>query len=273
MSIRDDAFLGKPVPCRVIDAHTHLCAYHINGWHQKYDQTDTALVLHELERLGFDSIVTSPHPMIQARMEEANAIADAAAKQFPGKVYGYITIVPVCGMDSIKAQLSRYQASPNFVGLKFLTGYHGSLLQPEYAYAMDFADEMRCPVLCHEWGNIPDRAEFVSALQTRRHMKLIIAHQGGGSAADTLSCASIISDHENAYLELCGSLYNQLSIDEIASLLGEDKIIFGTDAIDLDPKYELGKVAFSRLSDSIKQKIFAGNFLRLLNDSLMGHIS
>lgn len=272
MTIRDEAFAGLPLSCPVIDSHTHIGPYHMSGWHQKYDRTDMGLVLEDIDRLGIDCIVTSPHPMVQGRMMEANRIAAETAEKYPGKVYGYITVVPPCGLDAIKKELETYRDNPAFVGLKFLTGYHGNLLQPEYEYAMDFADEMGCPVLCHEYGNIPDRAEFVEVLKTRHNMKLLIAHQGGAFAADTRACAPIIRDHENAYMEICGSLDNQLPMEIMAELVGEDKLIFGTDMISLDPKYDLGKIAFSPLPDSAKEKIFAGNFLNTLRDSQMGKI-
>ena len=272
MTIREEAFAGLPVSCPVIDAHTHIGPYHMSGWHQKYDRTDTGLTLDDLNRIGIDCIVTAPHPMVQERMAEANKMAAEMAETYPGKVYGYISIVPSCGMDAVKKELETYRDNPNFLGLKFLTGYHGNLLQPEYEYAMDFAEEMGCPVLCHEYGNIPDRAEFVEALKTRHNMKLLIAHQGGGFAADTRACAPIIRDHENAYMEICGSLDNALPLEAIVDLAGEDKVIFGTDAINLDPKYELGKVAFSPLSDAVKKKIFAENYLKVLQYSQMGTI-
>ena len=272
MTICDQAFAGLPLSCPVIDAHTHIGPYHMSGWHQKYDRVDTGLVLEDLTRLGIDRIVTAPHPMVQERMGEANRMAAEMAAQYPGKVYGYISIVPSCGMDAVKKELETYRENTAFLGIKFLTGYHGDLLQPEYEYAMDFADEMGCPVLCHEYGNIPDRKEFVEALKTRHNMKLLIAHQGGGFAADTRACAPIIRDHENAYMEICGSLDNALPVEAIADMAGEDKVIFGTDAINLDPKYELGKVAFASLTDDAKKKIFAENYLKVLQYSQMGKI-
>ena len=272
MTIREQAFAGLPISCPVIDAHTHICPYHMSGWHQKYDRTDTSLILEDLAQLGIDCIVTAPHPLLQERMEEANKIAADMAAKHLGKVYGYISIVPTCGMDAVKKELEAYRDNPAFLGLKFLTGYHGDLLQPEYEYAMDFADEMGCPVLCHEYDNIPDRKEFVQALKTRHNMKLVIAHQGGGFASDTRACAPIIRDHENAYMEICGSLDNALPLEAIVEMVGEDKVIFGTDAINVDPKYELGKVAFAPLRDEVKKKIFADNYLGLLDDSSMGKI-
>ncbi len=272
MTIIEEAFAGRPLACNIIDAHTHIGPYHMSGWHQKYDRVDVDVVLKDMSRLGIDCIVTAPHPMIQERMEEANRIAAQAAKEYPGKIYGYISIVPSCGMDAVKKELKMYRDNPSFLGLKFLAGYHGDLLQPEYEYAMDFADEMGCPVLCHEYNNIPDRKEFEEALKTRHHMQLIIAHQGGAFAADTRDCAHIIRDHENAWMDICGSLDNSLPVEAMVDLVGEDKLIFGTDAINLDPKYEIGKVAFSKVAVSVKKKIFSENYLSMLQSSCMGKI-
>lgn len=272
MTIREEAFAGLPVSCRVIDAHTHMGAYHLYGWHQKYDSTDTGAVLKNMERMGVDCIVTAPHPMIQERMEEANRIAMELAEKYPGKVYGYISVIPTCGLEAVRQELKEYKDHPGFLGLKFLPGYHGGLKQPEYEYAMDFADKMGCPVLCHEWYGTPAWSDFADALEQRHHMKLIIAHQGGGCADSTRSCIPVIRKYENAYLELCGSLFNQFTVGQIVELAGEDKVIYGTDAINLDPKYEFGKVAFSDLDDRIKKKIFAENYLHLLKSSQMGRI-
>ena len=112
MTIREEAFAGLPVSCPVIDAHTHIGPYHMSGWHQKYDRTDTAPVLEDLNRIGIDCIVTAPHPMVQERMAEANKIAAEMAETYPGKVYGYISIVPPCGMDAVKKELETYRDNP-----------------------------------------------------------------------------------------------------------------------------------------------------------------
>lgn len=273
MTIREETFCGMPVSCQVIDAHTHLGPDHAGGWHQKYSRTATDSVLEDLGRLGIDCIVTAPHTLTQKRMQETNLITKEAAAKYPGKVYGYIAVIPWHGLDEVKRELESYRNDPAFLGIKLLTGIQGSLLQPEYLYALDFAEEMGCPVLCHEYANIPDRQEFVTALKKRHRMKLLIAHQGGGFATDTRACAPIIRDYENAFMELCGSVDNQLTVAQIVDLVGEDKVIFGTDAINLDPKYEIGKVAFSPICDDVKKKIFAQNYLGLLGDSQMGQIT
>ena len=120
MTIREEAFAGLPLSCPVVDAHTHIGPYHMSGWHQKYDRVDTGLVLEDLTRLGIDCIVTAPHPMVQERMEEANRMAAEMAIQYPGKVYGYISIVPSCGMDAVKKELETYRENHRRQAEEFL---------------------------------------------------------------------------------------------------------------------------------------------------------
>ena len=273
MTIRDEVYAGLPISCPIIDAHNHLGAYHLSAWHQKYDRTPNECVVEDMSKLGIDCIVAIPHPIVQGRMEEANRLSVEAIKNFPGKIYAYIAVVPTCGMDAVKRELEKYSKMDGFLGLKFLPGYyHGALTAPEYQYAMDFADEMGCPILCHIWGRDPKHSDIEDALKTRHNMKFIMAHQGGGGAKYTRIAAPIVKDYENCYMELCGSMDNQIGVDMIVDMVGEDKVIFGTDAINLDPKYELGKVAFSPLDDSVKRKIFAENYLSVIKDSQMGKI-
>ena len=137
---------------------------------------------------------------------------------------------------------------------------------------MDFANEVSCPVLCHIWGVMPSHSDIEIAVKARPNMQFIIAHQGGGSKRSTDLAVPIVKNYENAYLELCGSMDNQYGVDDFVNMVGEDKVIFGTDQSSLEPKYELGKVAFAPISDVAKKKIFAENFLRITNASQMGKI-
>ena len=41
-----------------------------------------------------------------------------------------------------------------------------------------------------------------------------------------------MKDLPNVWMELCGSLNNSLGVEEIAELVGADRMVFGTDAID-----------------------------------------
>ncbi len=272
MTIREMARSGLPLPIPIIDAHTHIGPQYNAGWHQKPEYTTVEGQLAVYDRLGVDCCVTAPHEVSSGMMEEANLAARAAAERFPDRVYGYIFIAPYDGLEGCRRELERYRRDPHFLGLKFLGGYNGDYDDPIYQYAADFADEMRCPVLCHTWEDSPPIAQTVALARRRPGLKLLAAHQGGGTAQMTRRCAELMRDVPNVWMELCGSLNNTLGMAEILELVGEDRMIFGSDMTDLDVRYDFGRVALAPISDDAKKKIFAENFLRLLETSQMGTI-
>ncbi len=270
MTIREQGFAGRPIDVPIIDAHTHILGYCYNGWYQSIQTNSEVIAL--MDHLGINCIVTAPHNLVMGDVETANDTAIAAGEEYPGRIYGYIVIRPQQGLDEIRAMLAKYSASKIFVGLKFLAGYHGPLACPEYDYALDFAAERRCPVLSHTWSNAPTMADVERAAKARPRLKLIMAHQGGGSAEMTDQYVKVMKDYPNLYMEICGSLYNRYSMEEIVELAGEDRVIFGTDLINVEPRYDFARVVLSTLTDSVKKKILAENYLRLLDDSTLGHI-
>jgi uncharacterized protein len=270
MGIREEAFSGKPVSVPVIDAHTHILEFYKNGWYQS--QTSLPEIISLMDHLGINCIVTAPHSLIIGDMDHANETSVEASASFPGRIYCYITVRPQQGLDDVRRTLERYSKNKSFLGLKFLAGYHGPLACPEYDYALDFAAEASCPVLCHTWSNYPSMEEVERAVKTRPGLKLMMAHQGGGTVECTDRLVKLMNAYPNLYMEICGSFHNRYSMEELVEMAGEDRVIYGSDLINLDPRYDFGRVVFSTLTDVIKKKLLAGNFLRLLEGSQMGRI-
>lgn len=271
MGIREDAYEGNPVKVPVIDAHTHILPSGISGIYQSIADTKDVVAL--LDRLGIDCIVTAPHPMLDGMMPFANEAALEASRQFPGRIYGYISICPHDGISAIQRELDRYGKEKSFVGLKLLSGYHGELDREEYQYALDFANEAGCPVVAHIWGGAPSLKSVEAVVRTRPRMKLIMAHLGGGSAECFDSYVRLMACYPNLYTDICGSLYNRYSIEDVVEKAGETRVIFGSDLIYLDPRYDLGRILFSTLSQAAMKRLLAENYLSLLEDSQMGKIS
>lgn len=273
MTIRDQAFQGKPLTPFIIDAHTHMGAYYKLGWHQKPDFTSVESVIRVYDEMGVNCCVTAPHLIIDSMTVEANEFAAECAKAFPGRIYGYISVAPFEGMDVLKENLKRFTKDPSFVGMKYLGGYNGDYVEEAYQYAADCANEIGCPILCHTYGGTPKLSVLRDLAEKRPNLNIIAAHQGGGYRQFTLEAAKIVNEVPNFHLEICGSLRNELGIEDIVDLVGPDRVIHGTDVINLDARFDFGRVAFSPLSDEVKEKIFAGNFLRLLEKSQMGKIA
>jgi len=271
VTIRDQAFAGQPIDVPVIDAHSHILGYCAFGWYQSIRSTKDVVAL--MDCLGIDCIVTAPHNMIYGNMEAANRTTADAAEEFPGRIYGYICLRPQQGLDEVRKTLETWSKNKWFVGLKFLAGYHGPLVCPEYDYAMDFAADVGCPVLTHTWANNPSMADIERAVKRRPDLKLLVAHQGGGDAGMTDQFVKLMKTYPNLSMEICGSLFNPYSMEDLVEMSGEDRVIYGSDLINLDPRFDFGKVIFSTLNDTIKKKILAENYLNLFKGSSMGSIS
>ena len=272
MSYSDLALAGQPLPCQIIDAHTHICPNFSDGFEQKKDKIDLAEHIKLMDQLGMDCIVTAPHGFNHGYVEEANMAVAVGHDRFPGRVYGYFSIVPYRGIDVIRQEFAKYQNHPAFVGIKLLPGYHGHLDQKEYEYALDFADEASCPVLVHLWDDDPPLSQMVDILDRHHNLQLLFGHQGGGYAEQTQRCIPIVQNYENAYIEICGSFNNTCSADDMVQMFGADRVIFGTDSISHDPKYEFGWVVFSQMSDEEKAMVFGGSFLNTMKHSQLSRI-
>lgn len=273
MTIREQAFAGLPLDVPVIDAHTHTGPEYCRGWHQNPDYVSLDSFVAMMDKLGVNCIVTAPHAMCDGMSILANETAAQEAERYPGRIYGYIFISPFEGMEVCRQNLEKYSQNPAFVGLKFLGAYHGDYTDPVYQYAADFANEVGCPVLCHTFHDKPPLLQTITLAEKRPNLSLLVAHQCGGVQELTEQAAPYVRQIPNVYMELCGSLFNRLGFDDIRELVGEDKMIFGTDAIDLDIRFDFGRLVFAEMPDSAKKKILAENYLRLLEKSQLGKIT
>lgn len=271
MGIVNDVRAGKPIPVPVIDTHVHLYESSGGGLHQGLRTLEETMKL--MDDIGVDILVTAPTIFNTGRCELANAQAVDAIARYPGRIYGNITVAPHDGADAVKALIRKYSKMEGFVGVKLLTGYHGAPTRPEYAYAFEFAQECGCPVTLHFWEDEAITHENIAeTLERYPKVKIILAHQGGGVRHMTLKTAEMMKQCPRLYIDSCGSLWNRLGMDEIAAAVGEDRVVYGSDCWFGEPRFEIGRVVFSGLPEESMRKIFAENYLKILEGSQLGQI-
>lgn len=271
-SIRDIAFKAAPQKTFIIDAHTHIFPLQCGGWIQRDGSPEAFIAM--MDRLGIDCAVTSSALIsMGSTMAEINQTIASLIDAYPGRIYGQIVILPGEGIEAAKREIEIYMRHPGFVGFKFLTGgYHGSLRQPAYLYALEAAAEAACPVTIHKWQDTPTLSDIRTVVEKLPKLKLISAHLGGGHNPATKEFLSFMKEYPNVYMDTCGSVYTSYTIADLVEEIGSDRLIFASDSTCIDPRFELGKITLSPVSDEIKEKILAGNFLRILKDSQLGKI-
>lgn len=271
MGILETVKQGLPVPVPVIDTHTHLGDCSISGLHQGIVKAEQ--VVAEMDKVGINAICTSPIIMELGDQTAANELSCQLIKEFPGRIYGNLLVAPHDGIESAKATVDKYSKVDGFVAMKFLTFYHGLPTRPEYQYALAFAQEAQCPLTFHIYSpNADAKQSVLQILEKYPNLKLILAHQGGGHKGETAFFLKVMKDYPNLYLDTCGSIANAMSIWDMALEAGEDRLVYGSDILYMEPRYELGKIVFSGMPEELMRKILAENYLKLLEGSQLGRI-
>lgn len=266
MKILEAIRQGMPVPVPVIDTHTHLGEYALGGMHQGFQ--DMAAAIADAGAAGVDCVITSPSPLSFGDMELTNAVTAELIQAFLGKVYGNLFLAPHNGAKAVEKTIEKYASARGFVGIKLLTGNHGTLHQPAFEPVWEFAESVQCPVACHMASKSPGRETVVQVLEKHPDVKLLLSHLGG-KKADIPFYASLMKDSK-VYLDTSGRMPADFA--EVVRLCGEDRLIFGSDFVTRDVRAEIGKIVISGVSDEALKKIFSENYLRLLEDSRYGKI-
>jgi uncharacterized protein len=96
-------------------------------------------------------------------------------------------------------------------------------------------------------------------------LKLVCAHWGGGLPFYALM-PEVKAALKNVYFDTAASpfLYTSQVYGQVAQLVGEDKILFGSDFPLIPQRRFLKEIAALDLSEEIKQKILSGNAKKLL---------
>jgi len=179
-------------------------------------------------------------------------VADVVA-QYPDRFIGFTLVHPAHGEEAMLAELER-GLGLGMQGIKLAPSFEG---YPEEGPLIDvacrFAHERGQFILNHYWG---------SAAQMRR---LCETYPGacfftGHSAAHYVEVAR---DCDNLYICTCPFLaWGQT--EQYVELYGADRLLFGSDLMDLPIGWGLGPILYARIPEADKRKILGENLLGLM---------
>jgi predicted TIM-barrel fold metal-dependent hydrolase len=149
-----------------------------------------------------------------------------------------------------------------FSGFKF----HPSISQTtisENLRVLDLCEKYRKPILIHCGRGEKSRIDYVLQVNTQYpSVKFICAHMGGLATDLIIRAMDLMgkskSRPDNVYLDTSGCFYPRL-ICKAVELLGDDKIIFGTDRPFHDYEVSFYAIKCCHLTEETERKIFAGN--------------
>lgn len=273
---------GRSASCPIIDLHGHF-----GPWHGHYlPSVPVEKMRTTMARCGVKHIVCAHHEGLSTDPAVGNALMQEAIDRYPDDFLGYWVINPN-HRDMMTQSLADFGRSRGFVGLKLGPDYHSYPLNgPDYAPALQYADERGLLCLLHTWGgsafNPPQMVGEVAVRYPR--VQFIMGHSGFGEWDVSIAIAR---DLPNVYLELtavyiahdfamqpAGSgtpiqLPSYLSVNGIIERMVDQatskKIVFGTDLPWYSPHFAAGTILFARIDDEARHDILHRNAERLLS--------
>jgi len=258
------ALLGsRSLPGEIWDCHGHLDPVR---YHYIPGGGDAASLVAFMDRIGVRAACISHHLVVTGDLHEGNRLACEAASRYPGRLYVYLGYNPNYPAEYGIADLDRYAAHPSVVGIKFHTTTHiANPDDPRYRPAFEYARDKGLMILSHTWGtrDIAGVARMVREFPT---VPFIMGHSGGYEFAAIYEALRVSRENENAYLDLCLSGMFDGEVELFVKEAGPGKVLFGSDIPFMDPRGNIGRVAFARVSDADKERILGANLRALLRE-------
>lgn len=260
--IRDGIPLNQ-VGVRVIDAHAHLGGY----FNFYIPRPDAATMVEQMDRLGVEAACISSIPACGADVPRGNEMTAAAVRDYPGRFIGYASVNPHYP-ERVRPELER---SFDELGLSLIK-LHPTIVEypitgPAYEPVWRFASERRTIVLSHTWTGTSTCApkQFEPLARDYPDVVFLLGHSGG-TPAGYVESIELANRCPNIYLDICRSEMSPIWVERLVNEVGADRVFWGTDFPFLEPRYLIGRLACSKLSDQAKRQVFGESVAALLKN-------
>ncbi len=263
--LRKAAAAGRPLPeTPVRDAHCHVL--HANGdgagAYVMYRGDAEGLVdLKDVLGIRQTAIMSWLGPV--ASDPDSNDIVAEACRRHPDRFVGLVSINPTHQTrTALIAEIRQRVEHQGFVGLKPYPRLGLAYNDPLFEPCWEYANRSGLYVLLHiDVGPIPT---VVGDLTVRfPRIQWVIAHTGG-SFAMARAVAAAMKQYQNVWAELTLTPVTNGVIEWLVAEVGDDRILFGTDAPMRDPRPQFGWVVWADLPLASRRRILGDNFARLL---------
>ncbi len=192
-----------------------------------------------------------------------NSLVRAAVKKYPKKLVGFVWPNPYDpnALKLVRDSISRW----GFRGIKLHPLFHAFLPNSEVVYPiMDEARRSRLPVLIHS-GHPPFSLPWSigELAENYRDVTIVMLHMGHGHGVYIQAAINTARKYDNIYLETSG-MPMHTKIKEAVEVVGEHRVMYGSDIPFHDPAVEIARVTASRLPERVLEKIFYSNAKQVL---------
>ena len=234
----------------VIDFHTHM------GRSSEYYYipfNSTREVTLYLDRFGVDHIVTFSINVTTDVAPKNNAVYQMH-QEIPNRLSPLTAIHAGFPQDWDSILADGHKGGSR--GIKILHQYQGvEEIEVDFAPAFEYARDKNWVALAHDWGT-PERLEHWA--KNFPGVYFIIGHAA-------TKYKRLVETYDNVYQCTCASFVEGYFSPIIAMVdcMPVEKILHGSDALDLDIATSIGPIAFADISETAKEKILGLNAIEL----------
>lgn len=248
---------------RILDAHAHL-----GTWGDFFlpqpgaDWFVAALESAEVEAAGVSHLLGVGHDALTG-----NQLALDAARRHPGRLYVWLIFSPhdPDALPRLRDQLDE----PGVWGIKIHPDTHQVRLDdPAYEPVLTLAAGAGVPVLTHTQGLSPWSDPSLAAVVADRHPAPLLMGHGGLWPDHLLPTARLAAARDNLYVETASSRLTRHWLTRVVAEAGADKVLYGSDAVFLDPRTAIGRLRTAHLTDRERAQVAGGNLARILGHRL-----
>jgi predicted TIM-barrel fold metal-dependent hydrolase len=249
---------GRPLPGDwIIDSHAHL-----GPWFNFYTPpASLETYVRLMDRLGIKVACVTGTPALGPQTRQGNALVAEAVARYPQRFVAYCTVNPHRPQEAA-AELEYWRLPL----VKFHPFTHNYPMDgPGYEPAFRFAERHRGVILIHVWqGDYNCEPERLGRLAEKYPAIPFIAGHSGGTARGFRQCIDLACRFANIYLDPTGSQVYAGSVEALVAGPGAEQVLLGTDMGFFDPRPQVGRIVFARLSEAERRKILGENMRRLL---------
>ena len=247
----------------IIDFHTHP------QWEQPFEQMARALDIGK--RVGVEKLVVLGGNLgfsFQPTEDQVRRINDLTlklVKRWPDQLIGFCRLN--AGLDDafLDREINRCVRDDALQGLKLIVWPNAR--SPKLDSVMHKAEQLGVPLLHHCWYKTTMKYDGESDPSDVAHLAarfpnvtIIAAHL----TAAGLRGVQDIRPYPNLYIDTSGSQCFSGIVEYAVSVLGPDRILFGSDIPGRDYAVQLGRIYGAAITETDRDKILHGNAERLL---------
>ena len=240
----------------IIDIHSHMGPSWYGWWKNEITEED---FINTMDRHGIDKACVN-YWSIQS--DTGNDEIEAFARRYPERIIGFACIIPLWYQTATQ-EVDRAVRNLNMKGLKIhpaANSFHAN--SPLVYPVVEKAIEYDIPMLFHSGHDEYSHPHNLGDLAQRYpEAKFIMGHIGEEAI---FAAIEVARQYENIWVDTTGSLNLYHILHRVIDRIGEDRIVFGTDFVALNPAPEIAKVRNVDLTDRQVAKIMGENAAKLL---------